>query len=452
MPTLNTLELNAWTGDEVVIGEVGQVARWALQDFVTVPPIFLGPRPPDERDWKDPQVGWGLVVAAGTRIPAVLQELLKTRNNAPVFEFISNWQHSYTLLRNKQAGKDISMHGSPQGTAPDSLPLYLLIYGSPKVVPWRIQYLLSAGGRCVGRIDLEGKRLENYVNALRAWDKSPPKLASGVVWAVDHGTTDITHLMRIAVAKQLFDKLAVDTDIAPRTRYIDGGSQPARKADLITALEDVQPGLIVTTSHGQTGPLDKPAIMEQNLGLLVDHDRKVVRPEDLLAKWKPDGAIWYAHACCAAGCDQESSFTDLFSKDSLPGRVLHAVSQLPSRIAPLPQTLLGEEKPLRAFVGHVEPTFDWTLRQEATGQLLTRDLTDELYNRLFLPSPVGLALRKWYQRVGGLRIAFDSARAQFNQGKENENELLWLQLAARDVQSTVILGDPAVAFPPLAKT
>jgi hypothetical protein len=33
-----------------------------------------------------------------------------------------------------------------------------------------------------------------------------------------------------------------------------------------------------------------------------------------------------------------------------------------ARISPLPRALLGAEKPLRAFVGHVEPTFDWTLR------------------------------------------------------------------------------------------
>jgi hypothetical protein len=449
MGMLDNLELNAWTGDEVVTGKPDRVARWALQDFVAVPPVFLGPRPPDECDWRDPRVGWGLVVATGTKLPTVLKELLRARNNAPVFEFIPNWQHSYTLLRNDGAHKDISMHGSPEGIAPDSLPLYLLIYGSPKAVPWRIQYILSTGGRCVGRIDLEGAHLDNYINALRAWEKLPPKLGSGVVWAVDHGGTDITSLMRGAIAKQMFEKLAKDDDIGPRTRFIDGAAKPAALADLIGALEEVQPSLVVTTSHGQTGPLDRPSIMAQNLGLLVDQDHRTIRPDDLLEKWKPDGAIWYAHACCAAGCDQESSFTDLFSKDSLPGRVLHAVSELPSMVAPLPQALLGQEKPLRAFIGHVEPTFDWTLRQEATGQLLTRDLTDELYNRLFLHCPVGLALRKWYRRVGGLRVAFDSARAKFNEGMENENELLWLQLAARDIQSTVILGDPAAAFPPL---
>ena len=38
---------------------------------------------------------------------------------------------------------------------------------------------------------------------------------------------------------------------------------------------------------------------------------------------------------------------------------------------PLPRALLGATRPLRAFVGHVEPTFDWTLRQRQTGEHLT---------------------------------------------------------------------------------
>jgi hypothetical protein len=45
--------------------------------------------------------------------------------------------------------------------------------------------------------------------------------------------------------------------------------------------------------------------------------------------------------------------------------------------------LLGAERPLRAFVGHVEPTFDWTLRDPTNKQVLTHVMCAALYDKLY---------------------------------------------------------------------
>jgi hypothetical protein len=397
------------------------------------------------------------VLADGAKIPSALQTLISERN-APVFRYIKNWEYEFILLRNHAAGKDIDINGAPRGTAPDALPYYLLIYGSPAEVPWQLQYVLNAN-RCVGRLDLTGAALENYVNALLSGNWGPPgKTANqnrAVIWAVNHGEGDITELMHNAIAKPLFEDLREDDQIGTGARFFDGAAMAAQVGELTDALASDRPGLIVTTSHGMTGPLDDSKAMLRHLGLPVDAAGETVAAEALLTKWQPAGAIWYAHACCSAGGDGQSTFADLVDPGSIAGKVLAAVASLGPQTAPLPTALLGAEHPLRAFVGHVEPTFDWTLRQPGTGQFLTDSIVEALYGQTYVQKgeierPIGHAFREWYGRTNGLRAQYDKAKTRLNIGESTEDVLLALQLAARDVESTVILGDPTVAMPGLA--
>ena len=129
---------------------------------------------------------------------------------------------------------------------------------------------------------------------------------------------------------------------------------------------------------------------------------------------------------------------------------LSGVAALGPQVAPLPTRLLGAERPLRAFVGHVEPTFDWTLRNPANQQPLTDGIVQALYPRLYQltpRTPVGRALWDWFGRVGALYASWDAARNGYNSGASDVRALLYPQLGARDVESTVILGDPAAMLP-----
>jgi hypothetical protein len=132
---------------------------------------------------------------------------------------------------------------------------------------------------------------------------------------------------------------------------------------------------------------------------------------------------------------------------------------LGAQIAPLPKALLGAAKPLRAFVGHVEPTCDWTIRDPNTGQRLTETIQSALYNRLFqaVPETVGMALQDCYRHVGELFAQWNDALGEINRSDATLDErerarriAMQTQLTALDRQSMVILGDPTVALPPLA--
>ena len=228
------------------------------------------------------------------------------------------------------------------------VPRYLLIYASPSEIPWAVQYALN--GSCyVGRLDLTGDALAHYVGALIddwAGQKCDPR--APLVWSAVHDKTDITYLLAGAVAAKVWENLNRNDDLTGR-RWIKDAD--ATRESFAAALAERSPALIVSTSHGMTGPLNEKVVLLSQLGAPVDVNYAVLG-QQLLGGWKPSGAIWYSNACCAAGADGTSRYNDLMSADGSVGAMLRGVaSAAGATISPLPKFLLGVERPLRAFVG-----------------------------------------------------------------------------------------------------
>lgn len=453
------LRMNAFAGNEAAVASLADkttLKRWLANHSLPRVRTFLKAAPnADPRDWRDHRVGWGLILPDVSDLPAEdkawardapepIQALVKSRGEAgrpaPVLRFKAGHDRIGFLHRD---GIDLPISESLFGTGRAAIPRYLLIYGSPHQIPWEVQYGLNAG-RAVGRLTLEGDALENYVSALmNDWKEERADFDAAVVWATDHGTRDITSLMRKAIAKPIAKKLECDSEVGPKTAYFDGSRPRMATAEkLANVLAERQPGFIVTTSHGMTAPLDNVALLEEQIGLPVDSEHSLVRPHALLERWKPGGAIWYAHACCSAGSDARTMFDGLFAEDSAIDRVLKGITKIGARVAPLPTALLGARRPLRAFVGHVEPTFDWTLQQRATLQFTTAQLATSLYDNLFQPYPVGLAMGNVFGQLGGIYSDYD----RFSR-IPSIPDMVHRLLVARDIQSTVILGDPTAVLP-----
>lgn len=470
----DALRINAWTGPgPAATTPLAQTwAAWATaRHMASANKTMAAAEPVDERDWQDPRVGWGLLVAdndalsqadraLGTDLPDVLRELVQ-RRNGPIVRYRE--ENSLESLRRYYVdgpAQDISLTAKA-GVARGMLPKYLLIWaspakgGQPACVPWRFQYVLNVA-RYVGRLHLQGTPLENYVKALLDdWKGCAARADVPVLWATDHADADITHLMRRVVAEPVEKKLREDAQIGAKLRYF--ASAAASAAQLIDALADPArpPAFVMTTSHGMTGPLDDVAKMAATLGLLVDQHGALLDPAALLAKWQPDGAIWYAHACCSAGSDDATQYADLVG-DGPVKDVLLGVASLGATVAPLPTALLGAERPLRAFVGHVEPTFDWTLRHPESKEPLTHALRTALYDGMHRarPNPVGMAFEPVFDQVGQLFAQFQQATKASTsldpaQRRRARAAALRTQLGALDRQACVILGDPTVALPAL---
>ena len=63
--------------------------------------------------------------------------------------------------------------------------------------------------------------------------------------------------------------------------------------------------------------------------------------------------------------------------------------------------------------------------------------------------PSGLAFRDVYANIGSNLASWENARRTYDTdtGPRNVEDLLLFQLAGRDLQSLVILGDPATMLP-----
>lgn len=453
------LQINAWGGAEVdnrstlLSSEATSRVRGSLnaQDSMLAPDIS------DSKNWEDERVGWGLLViddpnftdqqkVDGKDLAEPLRALCKERQDAPVFRY--NPEDPTGILRRYKSDGSIdkpSIGAMNHGIGNGKIPKYLLLYGSPQQLPWRLQFRLQAS-LYVGRLDLEGEALENYVKALiRGWAERKPVVQNTLFWSVDHGKHDITRLMRRAVSEELIKSFKADIDYSAGITHLTG--EEATQSGLSQALNDKQPGLIVSTSHGATQPIGDVGAMQESLGLLIDKDYDLTDPASLLNNWQPSGAIWYSHACCSAGASGRSEFVELVEVGSGVERILSAVEKCGDMVSPLPKALLGAANPIRAFIGHVEPTFDWSLWHPNTKQFLSTPLKRSLYQALFTGEPIGMAMQA-IRAAGSLHLHnWEFAKDRRADGEDMRGELLALRLIARDWASLVVIGDPTCKLP-----
>lgn len=451
---------NGWREGSAAGGALGSRAgRWALR---TVEPGVepLAPGEHDAWDWGHEKVGWGLVLpfrpggatssadlAAAKDAPEALQHLVAHRKEAPVLRWHA--ADPDVLLRHYPGFAEperIPVGGSPRGVGPGAIPSFLMLWGDLSELPWRLQYSLNLDPRIfAGRLPLTGAALDRYAGLLTgAWHEPEPSQARAVVWATDHGAGDMSQLMRVVVAEPVHERYAGDADITV-TRL---AGPDATAPNLVTTLTAERPDVVVSTSHGFTGPAGAPDL--SRLGWLVGTDHDLVDPTALLAGWQPRGAVWYAHACCGAGSVDPSDYAGLFDPGSALDVMTAEIATLGSTVAPLPAALLAAEEPLRAFVGHVEPTFDWTIRDPSSRHALTADLVTALYDELMLGRPVGWALAAFHGRAGAEAAALDDARVRVLRNEAEPGAALTPRLRFLDRRGLVVLGDPAVALPSTA--
>ena len=461
---MDVVRANAWTGSAALVGpDIDPESPWGLsaRAFSSRPSIklLLPGAPPDDRDWTHPKVGWGLVMpdddalsdadkASGEDAPGPIKKLRAVRKDAPILRYRAGSMNGYLrrYFTDGRGASDLDVSASRTGIGEDEIPKYLLIYGGPKKIPWRTQYALNMS-RCVGRLHLEGDALERYVEHLIGiWPGVECNPLAPVVWSVNFGEADITCLMQQVIADKFWKDIVADADFAKAIRLADGAATGAALADAMAT----HPGLILTTSHGMTGPEQKPGSEPDQIGLPVDANHALLSSAVLPDAAIPGGAIWYAHACCSAGADANSQCADLFPAGNAIGDTLRAVSaNAGDCVAPLAGRLLGADKPLRAFIGHVEPTFDWMLRDPNTKQAVGAVLADALYGQLYQKGmPVGLALSKVYSQAGSFLTLWRQAIDAVNKDAPGSAELArYWQVAALDRQGIVVLGDPTVTLP-----
>src|SRR5712692_3669288 len=109
------LMIDAWTGG-TPDGALGSAVKWTLEKRLAAKAQYLRPPDPaDPRDWRNPAVGWGLVLgdrqgasaadmATADDQPKPIRRLVKARTidgvKPPIFRFNSQRDDRYTALFN----------------------------------------------------------------------------------------------------------------------------------------------------------------------------------------------------------------------------------------------------------------------------------------------------------------------------------------------------------------
>ena len=458
MPT--AVQIDAWPGTKAARGALAEDAKnWGARRGLppSREPLAFG-EPVDPVRWEHAEIGYGVLLpdddavspqdkAAGQDAPDPVGRLLRARPGTVLLR----WSPKLKDLRLRRYYPDGS-HQDPLigltkfGTAPGNwLPRYVLIAAPPDQIPWSVQYAL-APAHAVGRLPFTGDALGPYIDAMLAgWPNASVDAAAPLLWTVDHGPRDITRLMRAALTEPLD---AAMTGTLSGLRHLRGAE--ATVTNLLTECSRATPpALVVTSSHGSTPVGDQDAL-RTTLGLPVDVAHATTPLEDLVAAF-PAGSVWFAQACCSAGGAGDSTYEGLLKPKTLAHTVVSEVAALGPTVAPGALRLLGRPNPVRAVLGHVEPTFSWTLRADGTGQLLGGTLVTALTSNLHHGQPVGYAFDHYRRGVGQLYSQWAGDRVRLEKGDASVLETLTrVRLTAVDRQSLVLLGDPTVTLTDLA--
>jgi hypothetical protein len=251
----------------------------------------------------------------------------------------------------------------------DQVPFYLLICGSPRAVPWEIQFRLNLS-RAVGRLDLSQEGLDHHVTSLLSESReSAANPLNTVVWATSSDW--VTKVMTAAVAEPLCSSFQADTHLRQGAQCLLGDEATVEASQ---SARPTMPGLYShhwSWLHG----FDATWAWRTTRG----PGRCFARPVDadpVLNEWQPDGAIWLGLACCSAGARSRNSLHGLLPLTSAQHDTLDRVaSEHGPAVAPLHRALLGAAKPLRAFIGHVEPIFNRIWYRGGSHMRLSRHFT-----------------------------------------------------------------------------
>ena len=453
------VQIDAWPGAPAEGFLADQAQNWGSRRGLPPgqEPLAFG-KPVDPTKWEDDDVGYGILLAdtadkawakeklTGAIAPAAIQELLAARPKTQLLYWNPDLTDVY-LRRyyEDRSASDWQIGLTPFGIAKDRLPRYVLIVGTPEQIPWSVQYSLSIR-HAVGRLPFDGHDLDSYVTAMLdgedGWASDPTDVTAPVVWTVDRGAGDITRLMRSTLTAPLVKAF---TGTLPGLKTID--DRQATGAGLVAALA-AKPTVVITSSHGAT-PLEE-STLRRVLGLPIDVGEVLVPLSDLAASM-PAGSVWFAQACCSAGSSAESSYAGLLAEGTTARAAVDAVASLGSTVAPAALALLKREHPVRAVFGHVEPTFDWTLKDEETKQKFGGDIVTALSSNLHHGQPLGLTFAAYREGVGTLTTRWVKLSDRLNRDHDVSvlRAMTRLRLTAWDRQSLVLLGDPTVRIPPL---
>jgi len=400
-------------------------------------------------------VGWAIVFHQNETnvVKEALQPLIEHRRKA-----ISDANKLKVL--EYQSGEDwsgwLARHGVSAGNVdPKKIPLYVLLIGSPELIPFSFGHLLDVE-YAVGRLHFDtAEEYANYVQSVIDYESGTtvPNAREAVFFGTRHKFDEATQLSADHLVKPLVE--GSDTsDNKPITEFEQFQSRElwgagASKQALFDAFHapanTKPPAFLFTASHGMGFPLGHPKQSDSQGALLCQDWPGLgqIGPEhyfaasDLTDEARVHGMIAFHFACYGAGTPAFDRF--IYEPGESPEPIAKEAF-----ISALPKKLLSHSKGgALAVIGHVERAWGYSITGNTSGpQLIPFQNTIGL---LLQGKPIGLAVKDFNERFAALSTNLSDLQDKINLTyRIPESTLVSTWLERNDAEGYVVLGDPAV--------
>jgi hypothetical protein len=398
------------------------------------------------------QAGWGIILPEGSQAEALaeaLSPLLELRRS----QATDRHYRQLTYLPGESKNHFLGRYGAGPGPAdPEKLPYYLLLVGDPEAIPFRFQYQLDVQ-YALGRLHFDTlEEYHQYAQSVLAAEKGASDLARrAVFFGVCNPDDPATSLSADHLVIPLADQFRTSNwEIRTCT------AEDATKAELARVLGgEATPAFLFTACHGIGFPAtdnrqrshqgallcqDWPGPTNWKGPILSDH---FFSATDVGEGASLNGLIAFHFACYGAGTPKWDEFRP---HQEPKGRRELAPN---SFISQLPQRLLGHPRGgALAVIGHVDRAWTYSFRWDDGGRQLAA--FESVVRRILGGVPVGFAMEYFNQRYAELSTDLSEELEDAEDGADDET-LCKLWTARNDARNYVVLGDPAVRTPAIAK-
>lgn len=332
----------------------------------------------------------------------------------------------------------------PDSVAPDRVPFYVLLVGTPDSLPFDLQVEL-AFSRAVGRLAFESAAgYAAYVEHLLDFEQPEPIPSSPSLTFFGVENPD-DRLTRMAVERfitplgEMVEQRRRDWNLQSLQR---AEATKARLGELLAG--DRTPSVLLTASHAVRFRLDSPR-QPTHQGALVCADWP--GPE----QWKGQGAMIDRHLFSASDVPTDADLSGLIALlfacysagtprfDAYAGTEPRTLADVPF-VSPLPCALL--RRGALAVIGHVDLAFEHSFLWYRAGPQL--EVFDSFLYEVTAGAPVGYAMRHFSHRHAELAVhVAGEVRKAWQYGEADWVRNFYLWTAFVDSRNYVLLGDPA---------
>ncbi len=343
------------------------------------------------------------------------------------------------------------------GVYPHQCPYYLLIVGQPKEIPFQLQYGLDRQS-AVGRLALDHpQEYGNYANnVVRHEMRQTPKL-NVCFFGTQHENDSSTALSSEYLVKDLARRTANSFDPSRYQVSTRLGEEASKLALSKLMGGPLTPDLLLTSTHGVIlRPHEREREFRQGAAICSDWsgpkgwsgkpvpERFIFAGKDIGSHANFNGMISLLYSCYSGGTPQFSSFP--LEPQLSPDR-----ESAQPFMAHLPKRMLAVEQGARAVVAHIDTTFIWSFLNEKKQE--QTEIFQAFFRELLEGRTVGYAMNV-FQRAFLERLALYQELVETQNKRQlrwSDDRLVQTWFAVNDLRNYVLLGDPAVRLPAIAR-